>query len=87
MAIVIQLPTSAPTPVINPTRRGRFPRGIVSIHKARMLRGTRALLRAEIQKQAEHLQTIRSLMGYTHEEYAIAQVELANLHRTLERAQ
>lgn len=86
MAHIIPLPTSAPAPVVNPQRRGRFPRSITPIRRAQALRGTRAVLREEIQKQAEHLQSMRSLLGYAQEGYAAAQVELTNLHRTLERA-
>ena len=61
LAPVIALPTAARRPVINPPRRGRYPRGVTSIH-----RGTRIQIeRARDEKyRSDEIQANRNLMEH-----------------------
>ena len=61
LAPVIALPTAAPSPVINPPRRGRYPRGVTSIHRGTRIQVERA--RDEKYRSAE-IRANRNLMEH-----------------------
>jgi hypothetical protein len=81
VAIIITLPTAAKSPVINPRRRGRFPRGVSSIWTARVIRNRRATAQSATAKAAEEIRMWGRLISTAQAEYAAAQIRAAQLSK------
>jgi hypothetical protein len=76
--LVLPLPTAALHPVIQPKRRGRFPRGVASIWRARSARSVRQHAVEDAQKQVS--ECLR-MIEYYKERLATA-IMLAERERT-----
>lgn len=82
MAVITHLPTAAAAPVINPSRRGRFPRGITSIRKGIWLRANR-LAKSTLATDAQHdIAGWDRIIAIAQQKRAIAQSTLVNFANT-----
>lgn len=81
MAVITHLPTAAVQPVINPSRRGRFPRGITAIWRGRDIRFQRLLQQEKASKAAEAVRSWASVMSFAQHEYGLAQNEVSRLNQ------
>ena len=81
MATVTTLRTAAATPVINPRRKGRFPRGVVHISNAYLIRANRRIQSEATAKAIADVQGWANIISISLQKKAIAEVELERITR------
>lgn len=73
-APVIPLPTAARSPVVNPRRRGRYPRAVVPMYRARIAREVREW---EEQQRQDEIERITAQVEHLRDFLAADQADLA----------